>query len=46
MAFEIGGTCSDLFPDYPEYKTPTLSYETHQNYLNTDIIYTPFVAVS
>ena len=36
---------SDLFPDYPEYKTPTLSYETHTNYLNTDN-YMPFEAVS
>ena len=35
MASEIGGSAraSDLFPDYPEYKTPTLSYETHPNYL-------------
>ena len=22
---------SDLFPNFPEYKTPTLSYETHPN---------------
>ena len=35
----------DLFPDYSEYKTPTLSYETHPNYLNTDN-YRPFEAVS
>ena len=27
------GRASDLFPDYPEYKTPTLSYETHPKYL-------------
>ena len=25
---------SDLFPDYPQYKSPTLSYETHPSYLN------------
>ena len=36
---------SDLLPDYPEYKTPILSHETHPNYLNTDN-YTPFEAVS
>ena len=24
---------SDLSPDYPEYKTPTLSYEAHPKYL-------------
>ena len=35
---------SDLFPDYPEYKTMSLSYETHPNYLNTDN-YRPFEAV-
>ena len=33
MASEIGGNASDLFPDYPKYKTPPLSYETHPNYL-------------
>ena len=36
---------SDLFSDYPEYKTPTLSYETHPNYLSSDN-YRPFEAVS
>ena len=29
---------SDLFPDYPEYNSPTLSYETHPTYLNIRII--------
>ena len=36
---------SDLFPDYPEYKTPTLSFETHPNDLNSNN-YRPFEAVS
>ena len=36
---------SDLIPNFPEYKTPTLSYETHPNYLNLDN-YKPFEAVS
>ena len=36
---------SDLSPDYPEYTTPTLSYETHLNDLNLDS-YRPLEAVS
>ena len=36
---------SDLFPDYLEYKTPTLSYEIHPNEINSDN-YRPFEAVS
>ena len=36
---------SDLFLNNPEYKTPTLSYETHPNDLNTDN-YKPFEAAS
>ena len=36
---------SDLFPDYSEYKAPTLSYETHPNCLNT-VNYRPLEAVS
>ena len=31
-----GARASDSFSDYPKYKTPTLLYETHPNYLNTD----------
>ena len=32
IAYELGGTCAfDLFPNFPEYKTPTSSYETHPN---------------
>ena len=40
-----GNSASDLFPDYPEYKTPTLSCKTHPKYINTDN-YSPFEAVS
>ena len=29
---------SDVFPDYPEYETPTLSYKAHPNYLEIRII--------
>ena len=35
---------SNLFPDYSEYITPTLSYETHQIISNVDN-YRPFEAV-
>ena len=31
-SFANGRKClTDLFPNFPEYKTPTLSYETHPN---------------
>ena len=45
MASEMEARAFDLFPDYPEYIKPTLSYETHPNYLNS-ANYRPFEAVS
>ena len=31
MTYEAHVRACDLFPNFPEYKTPTLSYEAHPN---------------